>query len=179
MSLVEMMDKLGRNLPQATEVREFADLEDLVYALEDELGQGVYLLSLEDGGLERLSARQRRLYDAIVYIQGTWELLLAIACDGFYSVFYNCTGAEIERCRAALRRSDDTLCGLFEEAYGLLSTRLDIVPGDTVVTRRPDVSPYELVDEATLRRIEAIENEIEARRMDIFGQAIALYRNAR
>lgn len=179
MSLVAMMDKLEQNLPQAAEVREFADLEDLVSALEDELGQGVHLLSLEDASLEYLSARQRRLFDAIVYIQGTWELLLEIACDGFYSVFYKCTGAEIERCRTALRRSDDTLCGLFEEAYGLLCKRLDIVPGDNVVTRRPDVSPYELVDEATLRRIEEIENEIEARRMDIFVQAIALYRNAR
>ncbi len=177
--LSEMLEKLSRALPQAGEVREFRDLEDVIYVLEDELGYGVHLLSLDDGSAERLPARERRLYDAIVYLQGAWALLSDIAYDGVYSVFYNCTGAEIERRRAALRRGDETLSALFEEAYGLVAPQLDLVPHTNLVTRRPDDSPYALVDRDTLARLEDIENRIEALRMDTFTQLIALYQAAR
>ncbi len=173
------MEKLAEVLPRAAEVRVFADLEEVIYALEDELGDGVHLLSLDDGSAERLPPSQRRLFDAIVYLQGAWVLLSDIACDGVYSVFYNCTGEEIERRRAALRRGDEALSALFEEAYGLVAGPLDLAPDASVTTRRPEDSPYELVDRDTLTRLEDIENRIEALRMDTFDRVIALYRAVR
>ena len=177
--LHDVMDMLAVELPHAREVSEFQDLEDVIYALEDTLGPGVHLLSLDDGGADGLPPHQRRLFEAIVYIQGTWHLLSDIAFDGFYSVFYNDTGAQIDLCRAALKRSDAELSDLFEQAYALLAPQLGIVPEDNVVTRRQGESPYDLVDRDTLMRIEQMENAIEARRMEIFERAIALYRNAR
>lgn len=173
------MDKLAHALPQASDVREFQDLEDVVYALEGELGDGVHLLSLDDGSAAELPDGQRRLFDAIVYLQGAWALLSDIAYDGVYSVFYNCTGHEIELRRAALRRGDDALAALFDEAYALVAAPLDIAPHTNVITRRPEESPYDLIDRETLARLEDVENRIEALRMDAFERAIALYRNAR
>lgn len=177
--LHEVMDRLALTLPHAREVREFQDLEDVIYALGDALGSGVHLLSLDDGGAESLAPHHRRLFDAIVYIQGTWHLLSDIAFDGFYSVFYNGTGRQIELYRVALRRSDAELSALFEQAYQLLAPQLDLDPEDSVLMRCGGESPYDLVDRPTLLRIEQLENAIEARRMDIFERAIALYRNAR
>lgn len=173
------MARLGEALPQANDVRVFQDLEEVVDVLEDELGDGVHLLSLDDGSAAGLAPPQRRLFDAVVYLQAAWVLLSDIACDGVYSVFYNCTGDEIALRREALRRGDEALSHLFDEAWGLVAAKLDIAPDANVVTRWPGESPYDLVDRDTLARLEDLENRIEAVRMETFERAIALYRNAR
>jgi hypothetical protein len=177
--LFETMEKLSEALPPAGDVRVFQDLEDVVYVLYDELGYGVHLLSMDDGSAAELPAGRRRLFDAIVYLQGAWVLLSDIAYDGVYSVFYNCTGEEIELRRTALKRGDEALATLFEEAYALVAAPLAIAPGSNFITRCPDESPYERVDRETLARLEAIENRIEAMRMDTFDRVIALYRAVR
>ncbi len=177
--LFETMDNLAEALPQAGDVRVFQDLEEVVDVLEGELGYGVHLLSLDDGSAAVLPEGQRRLFDAIVHLQGAWVLLSDIACEGVYSVFYNCSGDELELRRAALKRGDAELSRLFEEAYGLVAPHLDIAPDASFIARRPEESPYDRLDRTTLARLEEIENRIEAMRMDTFERVIARYRNAR
>ncbi|HKB59486.1 MAG TPA: hypothetical protein VKC56_05500 [Gallionellaceae bacterium] len=178
-ALIEVMDRLDRRLPLAGEVKAFQDLEEVICALQEELGHGVRLQSLDDGSVESLSDAQRRLFETIVYLQGAWMLLSDIASDGVYSIFYKCTGEEIELCRAALRRGDEPLLELFEEAYSLVAGQLDIVPDANIIARRPEESPYDLVDRETLARLDDIENRIEAQRMEAIERLIACYHRAR
>lgn len=178
-ALLELMDRLDHSLPQAAEVKVFQDLEEVIYALQEEVGHGVHLHSLDDGSAENLPDAQRRLFETIVYLQTVWLLLSDIATDGVYSVFYKWSGEEIERRRAALALEDALLSELFEEAYELVAGQLDIAPDVAFVVRRPEESPYDYVDPETLAQLDEIENRIEAQRMDAIDRLIARYRAGR
>lgn len=177
--LLEVMDRLDERLPLAGEVKVFQDLEEVIYALQEELGHGVHLQSLANGSLESLTEAQRRLFDTIVYLQTAWVLLSEIATDGVYAVFYNSTGEEIDRRRVALQGSDAVLSALLEEAYFLVAAQIDIVPETSVIERQPEESPYDLIDRETLARLDEIENRIEAQRMDAIDRLIMRYHAGR
>lgn len=178
-ALLDLMDRLDQRLPQAGEVKVFQDLEEVIYALQEEIGHGVDLHSLDDGSVENLPDAQRRLFETIVYLQTVWLLLSDIATDGVYSVFYKWSGEEIERRRAALALEDAMLSELLEEAYDLVDGQLDIAPDAAFAIRRPEESPYDYIDRETQAQLDQIENRIEAQRMEAIGRLIMRYHAGR
>ncbi len=176
-ALESVLVRLKSTLPSAAGVTE-ENLYKLDWAIEEVLGIGGKVITLDDGSSASLPADQRAFFDALVYFQCISGLLSTIAGDGFLSIFYNETGAGIEQTRRTLEAFGDPIAPVFEEAYQMLRAPYDIQPNTNWVTRNSG-DPYEVIGDEDQKAVRETETQIEKLSVQAWARALTMYKAAR
>jgi hypothetical protein len=175
--LKSVLVQFKNTLPSAEDVT-VDNLHELQWAIEEILGFGGKVITLDDGSSKILPADMKAFFDALVYFQCISSLFSTICCDGLLSVFYNDTGAEIEQTQRTLIVFGDPIAPLFEKAYQMLRIPYDIQPDTNWVTLN-DCDPFDTIGEDTLNAVNDIESQIEGLNAQAWARALAIYQAAR
>jgi hypothetical protein len=174
-SLHALISRLRVDLPAADEI-DVDSLYDLHWDIEAVIGANTRVLSLDDGNAENLDPELKAFFDALRYIQCINALYNDISHDGFLSIFYNRTGAELDLLRSELRNFADPIAPLVEISYRHLAPIYGFVADTNYVTRSGSTLVVEAVPERIMQAIEALEEQIEDLRDASFDRCLSMYR---
>ena len=169
MTIIGRFDELRLELLGAEDA--FDEMEVLVTSIEG-ITDGGKLADLAEDVLSQVAPDRKKLLGALVHCQSLWDLYSDIAHDGLLSIFYNRTGAEIDKLRATLRDNKDPVSARFEKAYALVAPIFVIQPEENWVMRNRGMQPYDVVSEKVSERIESIEDAISERQDEVYERAL-------
>lgn len=183
------LEQLQAKLPSPQEITDINDLETIIDAAGAEILLHEFPVEIDHPDFNQLTPHQKKLFQALSYIKTFWPITSAIAFDGFFSIFYNSTGAELHSLRAKLRMLDTHFFGLFEVAYTAVAKDMNIPESCNIVSTHPNSwtddevdgevdGPWSLLSKESLEVLDRIEAEIEQDWDQIFEKAMALYSEA-
>ncbi|MFN3985830.1 MAG: hypothetical protein ACK4KV_10070 [Rhodocyclaceae bacterium] len=147
------------------------ELESIILAIDDLMDQRK-LSVVETEAIEQLPEARRDLFNELVYARALWDLYSDIAYDGLLSLFYNRTGAELDKLKAILGERGDAVASLFEEAYAVAAAAFSIHSDENWVMRNPGQQPHECLPEDVAQNIEAIEGRLGEMQEAMYARAV-------
>lgn len=176
-SLESILTRLQKELPGADEVDEDS-LYEMNWTMDDILGFGVHLVSCDDGNSASLPPNLKAYFEALRYVQCVNGLMGDVAHDGFLSIFYNGTGADIDILRSELKYFKDPLSTIVEKAYMLLEPVYKFEPETNYVGRSGLNDVHDVIPQSDQEALTKLEDKVEALQEKTNKRAFTMYKKA-
>lgn len=176
-TLEQKLLELKKILPPGNETDDDVLYDIYLLELHEVLGSDSKIWEYDNDISHNLSKPLQDYFYALWYIQSVLGLFSSISGDGMLSVFYNWSGAEIDALKTILKKFNDKLEPLINEAYNLLLPIYKFKFDSNFVTDNPGSNVYDIIPQDIMSQLEDIESKVEKLQDESHDHALSLYKS--